>query len=92
MSMRKLARRLHRWRRYVHRYPASCWHRLPPGHYRAAEAYYAERDRRGLTTVCGTCNGFGDIPGEDLGMTECPDCAGTGTPPAETYPGSGIYE
>lgn len=27
---------------------------------------------------CKTCAGFGDVPGEDLGMTECPECAGDG--------------
>jgi len=37
---------------------------------------------------CKTCAGFGDVPGEDLGMTECPDCAGDG---AEIKPGPIVH-
>jgi len=37
---------------------------------------------------CKTCGGFGDVPGEDLGMTECPDCAGDG---AEIKPGPIVH-
>jgi hypothetical protein len=45
-SMRKLNRRLTRWRRYVERYPAECWHKLPSGYYRAGMAVKAEEERR----------------------------------------------
>jgi hypothetical protein len=34
--------------------------------------------------ACERCGGYGDVPGEELGMTECPDCAGDG---AEIKPG-----
>lgn len=37
---------------------------------------------------CKTCGGFGDVPGEGLGMTECHDCAGDG---GEIKPGPIVH-